>query len=168
MRSSRRSSSEPSQSHLTVDEQSASWICWNKLNRRYLQKVGDQPQLEGAIQSLESAFRLQTEAAEAVRHPQGTRKDPRPLRHLRFRTRLPDGAASGRERRAHGADLLSATSSPGTTTMTFACTPSWRAEDGRAVAALIDDLKARGLFDETLVVIAGEFGRTPMIQNSRV
>jgi uncharacterized protein (DUF1501 family) len=31
----------------------------------------------------------------------------------------------------------------------------------RAVAALIEDLQARGLFDSTLVVVMGEFGRTP-------
>jgi hypothetical protein len=31
----------------------------------------------------------------------------------------------------------------------------------QAIAALIKDLKARGLFEETLVVWAGEFGRTP-------
>ncbi|MBX3436091.1 MAG: DUF1501 domain-containing protein [Planctomycetaceae bacterium] len=31
----------------------------------------------------------------------------------------------------------------------------------QAIAALITDLKARGLFDETLIVWAGEFGRTP-------
>ena len=31
----------------------------------------------------------------------------------------------------------------------------------QAVAGLIRDLKQRGLFDETLVVWAGEFGRTP-------
>src|SRR4029077_1663150 len=31
----------------------------------------------------------------------------------------------------------------------------------RAIAGLITDLKARGLFEQTLVVWAGEFGRTP-------
>src|SRR5439155_19596169 len=31
----------------------------------------------------------------------------------------------------------------------------------RALAALITDLKRRGLFDETLVAICTEFGRTP-------
>jgi arylsulfatase A-like enzyme len=30
----------------------------------------------------------------------------------------------------------------------------------RATAALLDDLSARGLLDETLVVWGGEFGRT--------
>jgi hypothetical protein len=33
----------------------------------------------------------------------------------------------------------------------------------RAVSALIDDLEARGLWDEVLVVVTGEFGRTPRI-----
>jgi len=31
------------------------------------------------------------------------------------------------------------------------------------VAALLDDLEKRGLLDETLVVVTGEFGRTPRI-----
>ncbi len=34
------------------------------------------------------------------------------------------------------------------------------------IAALLTDLKQRGLFDETLVVWAGEFGRTPFAQGS--
>ena len=33
------------------------------------------------------------------------------------------------------------------------------------VAALIKDLKQRGLLDETLVILAGEFGRTPLGEN---
>ncbi len=33
----------------------------------------------------------------------------------------------------------------------------------RAVSALLDDLHDRGLLDETLIVMAGEFGRTPNI-----
>jgi arylsulfatase A-like enzyme len=36
----------------------------------------------------------------------------------------------------------------------------------RPVAALIQDLKQRGLLDETLVVIGTEFGRTPGSQGS--
>ncbi|MFO0905340.1 MAG: DUF1501 domain-containing protein [Pirellulales bacterium] len=35
----------------------------------------------------------------------------------------------------------------------------------RAVGVLIDDLAQRGLLDDTLVVTAGEFGRTPRINN---
>lgn len=33
------------------------------------------------------------------------------------------------------------------------------------VAALLGDLEQRGLLDETLVIWAGEFGRTPLVQN---
>ncbi len=36
----------------------------------------------------------------------------------------------------------------------------------QGVAALLDDLEARGLLDETLVVVTGEFGRTPRIGSS--
>ncbi|MEX2286187.1 MAG: DUF1501 domain-containing protein [Planctomycetaceae bacterium] len=35
------------------------------------------------------------------------------------------------------------------------------------VAALLKDLKRRGLLDETLVICAGEFGRTPLLDNGK-
>ena len=38
------------------------------------------------------------------------------------------------------------------------------ADTDRASAALITDLKQRGLLDDTLVIWGGEFGRTPMVQ----
>jgi uncharacterized protein (DUF1501 family) len=34
----------------------------------------------------------------------------------------------------------------------------------QAIAAFLDDLKARGLFDSTLVIWGGEFGRTPVAE----
>jgi uncharacterized protein (DUF1501 family) len=39
-------------------------------------------------------------------------------------------------------------------------------EVDQATAALIKDLKQRGMLDETLVVWGGEFGRTPMAQSN--
>lgn len=43
----------------------------------------------------------------------------------------------------------------------------WGAEDvDRASAALVKDLKQRGLLDDTLVIWGGEFGRTPMGQGT--
>lgn len=36
----------------------------------------------------------------------------------------------------------------------------------KASAALVKDLKQRGLLDDTLVIWGGEFGRTPMIENN--
>jgi hypothetical protein len=37
----------------------------------------------------------------------------------------------------------------------------------RATAALVRDLKQRGMLDETLVIWGGEFGRTPMAQSNK-
>ena len=39
-------------------------------------------------------------------------------------------------------------------------------ETDRASAALIMDLKARGLLEDTLVIWGGEFGRTPMVESN--
>jgi arylsulfatase A-like enzyme len=36
----------------------------------------------------------------------------------------------------------------------------------KASAALIKDLKQRGMLDETLVIWGGEFGRTPMVETN--
>jgi hypothetical protein len=40
-------------------------------------------------------------------------------------------------------------------------------EVDKACAALVNDLKQRGMFDETLIVWSGEFGRTPMAQSNK-
>ena len=40
------------------------------------------------------------------------------------------------------------------------------AQVDQSIAALLKDLKARGILDETLVIWAGEFGRTPFSQGS--
>lgn len=40
-------------------------------------------------------------------------------------------------------------------------------EVDQACAALIKDLKQRGMFDDTLIVWTGEFGRTPMSQSNK-
>jgi arylsulfatase A-like enzyme len=39
------------------------------------------------------------------------------------------------------------------------------ADGDQAAAALIADLKARGMLDDTLVIFGGEFGRTPYAEN---
>jgi hypothetical protein len=45
--------------------------------------------------------------------------------------------------------------------------PEKARETDQACAALVRDLKERGMLDETLVVWAGEFGRTPMAQTNK-
>lgn len=152
-------------SHLTVDEQKRQLSLLEHLNRRYLNKVGDQPQLEGAVQSLESAFRLQTEAADLF----DIRKEPDKIRARYDISDFGRGCLMALRLVESGVRMVQ---------IYYGNFQPWDNHDDirvhaklaqktdGAVAALIDDLKARGLFNETLVVIAGEFGRTPMIQNS--
>jgi uncharacterized protein (DUF1501 family) len=45
--------------------------------------------------------------------------------------------------------------------------PLRAAEIDKACAALINDLKQRGMFEDTLIVWSGEFGRTPMKQGDK-
>jgi len=45
--------------------------------------------------------------------------------------------------------------------------PEKARETDRACAALVTDLRERGLLDDTLVIWAGEFGRTPMAQTNK-
>lgn len=45
--------------------------------------------------------------------------------------------------------------------------PQRAAEIDQGAAALVQDLKQRGMLDSTLVVFGGEFGRTPMLQGPR-
>ena len=97
----------------------------------------------------------------------GARRQGRPRRRARavprVRHELPAGPAAGRARRAVRQHLSTPRG-----TITATSTPSWRTTAGMAdqpVAALIKDLKQRGLLDATLVVWASEFGRTPLGEN---
>jgi hypothetical protein len=151
--------------HLTVDEQRRQLKVLEQLNRRYLQRVGDQPQLEGAIESLESAFRLQTQAADLF----DIRKEPDKIRARYDISDFGRGCLMALRLVESGVRMVQ---------VYYGNFQPWDNHDDirvhaklaqktdGPVAALVDDLKARGLFDETLIVIAGEFGRTPMIQNS--
>jgi len=152
-------------SQLTVDEQKRQLGLLEQLNRRYLQKVGDQPQLEGAIQSMESAFRMQTQAADIF----DIRKEPEKIRARYDISDFGRGCLMALRLVESGVRMVQ---------IYYGNFQPWDNHDDirvhaklaqktdGPVAALIDDLKARGLFDETLIVIGGEFGRTPMIQNS--
>ncbi|MCA9226161.1 MAG: DUF1501 domain-containing protein, partial [Planctomycetales bacterium] len=49
----------------------------------------------------------------------------------------------------------------------FSALPNKCKQVDQPIAALIKDLRQRGLLDETLVVWAAEFGRTPLLQSDR-
>jgi hypothetical protein len=150
---------------LSSAEQERQLALVNRLNRSYLDRLGPQPQLEAGIAAMEVAFRMQTEAPDVF-----------------------DLAKESPETRARYGDhdfgrgclmaLRMAERGVRVTQVYFGNNQPWdnhddirthaklaRASDG-PIAALIDDLKSRGMFNETLLIIGSEFGRTPMIQNS--
>jgi hypothetical protein len=135
-----------------------------KLNEWHREARPADPQLEARIQSFELAYRMQSEAAEAFdvnREPVRVRERYGagiPARQLLIARRLI-------ERGVRFVQCWSGAGQP------------WDNHDGleaqhrklagewdRPIAAFLDDLKARGLFDETIVMWGGEFGRTPVAE----
>ena len=130
-----------------------------------MERVGEQPQLEGAIQSMESAFRLQTEAADLF----DIRKEPEQVRRRYDISDFGRGCLMALRLVESGVRMVQiyfGNFQPWDQPRRYPHSRQAGPKSDGPIAALVDDLKARGLFDETLIVIAGEFGRTPMIQNS--
>ncbi|MFN9717390.1 MAG: DUF1501 domain-containing protein [Planctomycetota bacterium] len=136
-----------------------------KLNQMSLQTVGD-PEIAARIQSYEMAYRLQTSAPELMDLSQETKetldrygiKDPKEAsfaRNCLLARRLA-------ERGVRFVQLFhEAWDQHGNLT---AGVRQNAADTDKASAALVTDLKERGMLQDTIVVWSGEFGRTPMVQ----
>ena len=131
-------------------------------NRSFAASNGNDPQLEARVKAMETAFRMQTAAGEAfdirretqtVRESYGTGEFARGCllarRLVERGVRFVQVSLGGWDHHANiGAELKKK------------C-----AEIDRPIAALLKDLRQRGLLDDTLVVWGGEFGRTPVSEN---
>lgn len=136
----------------------------NALNRRNLQQMGD-PEIATRISSYEMAYRMQSSAPDAV---DLSTESPATLERYGVDKAKPSFAKNCLlarrlvERGVRFVELFH---------------ESWDQHGGlkkdikqncldtdQACAALVTDLKERGLLDETLVIWTGEFGRTPMVQ----
>jgi hypothetical protein len=136
------------------------------LNRQRLQTVGD-PEIATRIASYEMAFRLQTSAPELM-----------DLKSESKATLEMYGADPDKPSFARGCLLARRMIERGVRFVNI-YHEGWDAHSDvagnlkkncgatdRAAAALIVDLKQRGLLDETLVIWGGEFGRTPMVETN--
>jgi uncharacterized protein (DUF1501 family) len=150
---------------LSLADQERQLSLVGKLNRSYLDRLGPQPQLEAGIASMEVAFRMQTEAPDVF----DTSKESDATRARYGDSDFGRGCLMARRMAERGVRV---------TQVYFGNFQPWdshddirihaklaRAADG-PIAALIDDLKSRGMFEDTLLIVGSEFGRTPMIQNS--
>jgi uncharacterized protein (DUF1501 family) len=136
------------------------------LNRRRLEVVGD-PEIATRIASYEMAFRLQTSAPElmdlksenkATLEMYGADADkPSFARACLLARRMIERGVRFVNIYHEGWDAH--------TDVTGNLKTNCGATD-QASAALIVDLKQRGLLDDTLVIWGGEFGRTPMVETN--
>ena len=78
---------------------------------------------------------------------------------------MPAGAPAGGTRRALSSNAPTATSGISTAQLYQKHTENAKEVD-KPIAGLLKDLKARGMLKDTLVIWAGEFGRTPVSQGN--
>lgn len=147
----------PAQQKDTIDTVS-------KLNRMRLDTVGD-PEIATRINSYEMAFRMQTSAPELM----DLSKEPKHVLEMY-------GAEPGKPSFANNCLLARRLVERGVRFVQL-YHEAWDQhgalvkdlkknclDTDRACAALVKDLKQRGMLDDTLVIWGGEFGRTPMVQ----
>jgi hypothetical protein len=135
-----------------------------QLNKRHLAERTVDPQLEARIHSFELAYRMQQEASDAFdvsrepRHVLEAYGEGNQARQILIARRLV-------ERGVRFVQLWHGNGQPWDNHDDLAVNHRRLAgQIDKAIAALIRDLKSRGLLDETLVMIAGEFGRTPTVE----
>ena len=135
-----------------------------QLNQERLELVGD-PEIATRINSFEMAYRMQAEAPEVM----NLATEPQHVLELY-------GAEPGKSSFANNCLLARRLIEKGVRFVQL-FHEAWDQHGGlvkdlqkncadtdRACAALIQDLKQRGLLEDTLVIWGGEFGRTPMVQ----
>jgi len=145
-----------------------------KMNRRSAEQAQFDPQLEGRVQAFELAARMQTEAPESFninQESEATKKlyglDNEETRDFGWQCLV------ARRLSERGVRFVQASH-----TYRVGNPVGWDAHSnlipnhvGRAkqvdqpISALLTDMKARGLLDDTLIVWSGEFGRTPVAQS---
>ncbi|WP_397384184.1 DUF1501 domain-containing protein [Prosthecobacter sp.] len=138
-----------------------------RMNRRLIEHDAADVRLEGMVQSLETAFRMQTAAPGLVdlsKETEATKK----LYGIGGKATDKNGRACLLARRLSEAGVrfvqvtLDGWDHHGDIRGNL---PKSCAAADQPCAGLIRDLQSRGLLDETLVVWSGEFGRTPWSQD---
>ncbi len=152
---------------VSASQQKSKLSLLNKFNQQHAQTRGQQSELEARIESYQLAFRMQAQAPEAVDLTEETQatlqlygldqKETQVFgRNCLLARRLV-------ERGVRFVQLYSGTGSKWDSHSGIEANHSRLCKSmDQPVAALLKDLKQRGLLDETLVIWGGEFGRTPM------
>ena len=150
---------------LTIDDQQRQLSLLDRLNRLYLGRSEGRPQLAAGVEAMEVAFRMQMEAPEAFDLAKET-----PATVERYGDDdFGRGCLLARRLVERGVRMVQ---------VYFGNSQPWDSHEDinshrglsriadAAIASLVEDLKARGLFESTLLIVGTEFGRTPMIQSA--
>jgi uncharacterized protein (DUF1501 family) len=132
-----------------------------RLNQEHQAERGPDPALEARIQTMETAFRMQTAASDAfdIRHEPQRVRDEYGTGHFANACLLARRLA---ERGVRFTQVYYGNGQPWDTHTGHNDNVRNLCRDiDQPIAALLSDLKRRGLLDETLVIWGGEFGRTP-------
>jgi hypothetical protein len=131
-----------------------------KLNQYEMERDGEDAELDAGIQNMELAFRMQTEALDAF----DIRKESASTRERYGEGFFASGCLIARRLLERGVRMVQ---------VYFGNRNPWDSHSDifdhrklsyladRPMASLIRDLKTSGMLEETIVMIGGEFGRTP-------
>jgi hypothetical protein len=138
----------------------------NGLNKLHLERHPGDEQLDSRIQSLEMAFRMQTEATDVF----DVTKEPAKIREEYGTGYFADACLAARrlvERGVRMVQVFYGAGQPWDDHSDIEKGHRSKAKDSdKAIAALLRDLKRKGLLEDTLVLWGGEFGRTPTSEGS--
>ena len=147
------------------EQQQRQLLMLQQLNHRHLEKRASDRQLEARIAAMETAFRMQFAASEAF----DLAGETAATREAYGEGHFANGCLLARrlaERDVRFIQVYHGNGQPWDThndhhkkSRELAGTMD------RPVAALLDDLKQRGMLEDTLVIWGGEFGRTPTTEN---
>ena len=152
---------------LTATAQRGQLDLVQRLNRFHLARSGQDPQLEARIESMEVAYRMQSEAMDAF----DIGKEPESVRERYGDGNFARGCLMARrlvERGVRMVQVYYGNGQPWDTHDDILKHRELAADSDAPMAALLEDLKASGLLEETVVIIGGEFGRTPSVEVSAV
>ena len=138
-----------------------------QMNELHLERRGGQDNpLEARIQSLEMAFRMQTEAQEVFDLDQETKATREAYGPGEFANAC---LASRRlvERGVRMVQVYYGNGQPWDDHENIADHAKKAKMVDQPIAALINDLKSRGLFEDTVILWGGEFGRTPASEGAK-
>ncbi len=137
-----------------------------QMNAVHLHERGQDDQLEARIASLEMAFRMQTEAQEAFDLDRETTATRRRYGEGPFANACLIARRLA-ERGVRMTQIYYGNDQPWDDHTDILNHRNHARQSDQPIAALLNDLKSRGLLEETLVIWGGEFGRTPAAQGSK-